>query len=315
MREESTTKSDCSNARSKERWRVQLASLFIVVSIRFWIANPLPSTTPTKDRNLIMWECSSYGSVEIVSYKWGSPSPTRRTWVQLLFHCLVAFPRSRKVVSQSVRPVRLAASPFRAQALNFIQTLHAHWQQKSRNLFKCCSHNSNTAMGWTSGEEQFMPQWFRIITTPRFINAYYIKVTCINLSVDVWTIVTEGWHFDMRPPVRGNQRIMWIIAMNSLSCIWLQTMYKMGSPCGVQALTIDQCTKSIRDPSRFDNLLAEIGPYACHRDGFGIDARHDPEVLVVHDDVRSLQVDEEFLQFTDCLATQSSFLRSVLPHL
>ena len=35
--------------------------------------------------------------------------------------------------SQSVRPARLAASPFRAQALNFIQTLHAHWQQKSRN--------------------------------------------------------------------------------------------------------------------------------------------------------------------------------------
>ena len=45
-------------------------------------------------------------------------------------------------VSQSVRPVRLAASPFRAQALNFIQTLHSHWQQKSRNLFKVCSQSS-----------------------------------------------------------------------------------------------------------------------------------------------------------------------------
>ena len=74
----------------QERWHVQLASLFVIVSIRFWISNPLPSTQtyqrPTscipvstsaesQKLNLIMWECSSYGSVEITSYKWGSSLP------------------------------------------------------------------------------------------------------------------------------------------------------------------------------------------------------------------------------------------------
>ena len=52
MREELTTKSNCTNAPSKERWHVQLASLFIVVSIRFWMTNPLPSTQSTKDQPL-----------------------------------------------------------------------------------------------------------------------------------------------------------------------------------------------------------------------------------------------------------------------
>ena len=42
----------------------------------------------------------------------------------------------RQAGSQLVRPARLAASPFRAQARNFIQTLHAHRQPKiKKKLF------------------------------------------------------------------------------------------------------------------------------------------------------------------------------------
>ena len=44
-------------------------------------------------------------------------------------------------VSQACTP---CGEPFQGAGakLNFIQTLHAHWQQKSRNLFKCCFHSS-----------------------------------------------------------------------------------------------------------------------------------------------------------------------------
>ena len=52
-------------------------------------------------------------------------------------------------------------------------------------------------------------------------------VTWSRVRLHVWTMVTESWHLDKGPPLRQNQRMMWDIAKNSLSCMWLQKICKV----------------------------------------------------------------------------------------
>ncbi len=131
----------------------------------WWYASirgaPWPKIAPTismwKDTNLRSAKCSprqpfmptpaasqppKSSGLDLAPLPAPKASPKPGDWPVLL----------RQSVSQACTP---CGEPFQGAGakLNFIQTLHAHWQQKSRNLFKCCSHSSQfwaASSQWTN---------------------------------------------------------------------------------------------------------------------------------------------------------------------
>ena len=64
-------------------------------------------------------------------------------------------------------------------------------------------------------------------------------------------------------------------------------------------------THFLIDDAVVQPLHIQIGGHMCHKDKFGIDARHDLEILVIHDDVRRLKLtnfNDEFFHLANGFA-------------